>query len=402
MNRAHTLQLKASVLPLAIVISALIALFVLGFLMLYESDFILFNRHQHIKQCRANVCSAYTLYSEYPNIIDSDSIEVSLYDSIPLSGVKINRQAWGLYEVITIASSKGEVVESRILGLAQIDDDKHLLYYCDNRSSLSLAGKTSILGAVAIPKLGVTYGKVGSDYFSGEVIPHSMISNSTDKLPTISSSAEAQIDQLLSLDVGEFIDGDTIRNSFFRQTSLIIEADEELRDQYIDGNCILIGDEVTIGSDFKASNIIISARKVSIADNFKGRLQVFCRDTIIVGAGVNLEYPSGLYSERYMEINDNSTINGYAVVQVDSTTIKSPNYAQSQSAKVRGVLYVDGVSTWQGGVYGEVYLKQNVHYTKDGYYKDLIYRATILPNDEFAYPLLFNSDTKRKSMAWVD
>ncbi|MDR2653676.1 MAG: hypothetical protein LBC68_15465, partial [Prevotellaceae bacterium] len=80
-------QLKADSLPLAIVVSVVMLLVVMGVLLLWEINFLHFSQQNFIRQQQADIKSTFTLYKNYPSIIEGnqDSAFVQLYDSVASS-----------------------------------------------------------------------------------------------------------------------------------------------------------------------------------------------------------------------------------------------------------------------------------------------------------------------------
>ena len=114
-----------------------------------------------------------------------------------------------------------------------------------------------------------------------------------------------------------------------------------------------------------------------------------------------LEYPSGIYAGMYAEIGDRTSVNGYAIVR-DTVVRKkvSANYRQSRTARLRGLLWVDGVAQVQGVVSGCAVLQQAVYFSPQGYYKDMLYDVTLLENPVTAQPLWLPA-VRRKEAACV-
>jgi hypothetical protein len=219
-----------------------------------------------------------------------------------------------------------------------------------------------------MPSIGVIYGQMAADFFNGEEIPPAMMSTSEDKLPSPSAEALAAIEELKALATGE---------------------------------------EVVIDSLQTLTDTVIVARKVRIGSGFAGSLQVFAPDSIVVEERVTLEYPSGLYSETHVSVGDGSEVNGYVIVAPPDSSgepdIMQAAYKQSRLARVRGLVYIDGIAQIQGIVSGVAMLSKAVYYSPRGYYENMLYDFTILENREMAWPLwLAGAGPQRKEIKWVD
>ena len=72
-------------------------------------------------------------------------------------------------------------------------------------------------------------------------------------------------------------------------------------------------------------------------------------------------------------------MNGYAIVR-DTVRRKqvTASYRQSRTARLRGLLWVDGVAQVQGVVSGCAVLRQAAYFSPQGYYKDMLYDVALL------------------------
>ncbi len=96
-----------------------------------------------------------------------------LYDSIPRSRVYLSVRPWGLYELVGISTSDSAVRQCRITGIAPVAE--RTLYYADNRTALNIAGDTRLRGTLYLPRNGLVYGRMGTEFFDGEPAPTASI-----------------------------------------------------------------------------------------------------------------------------------------------------------------------------------------------------------------------------------
>ena len=400
-------QLKADTLPLAIVISVVMLLMVMGVLLLWETNFLHFSQRNFSRQQQANIKSTFVIYNNYPSIIDisQDSVSIQLYDSIASSQMIIEREQWGLYEIVSISSADRKAHQTCILGLDSVSNNYYNFYYQDNKSALTLTGKTNIQGRVAMPTTGIIYGQMKSIFFGGKKIENSRINKSNERLSTPNIQTKRYIDNLLATQIANATlpdDKNPYVSFYNNQPKFMYVQSNDTQAFSLKGKIILTGDEIVVSQECELSDIIIVARKVTVNKNFEGSVQIFSRDSVIIEENVKMNYPSGIFSQKYIEIGDDSHINGYVIVDIDDKIdVKKANYIQSRLAKVRGLLYVNGVAQLQGIVSGNAYLARAVFYSPQGYYNDMIYDATVLGNREMAYPLWFNNTQKRKTIKWL-
>ncbi len=374
---------------------------------LWESDFLFFSKHRYDAMQRAHIESGFTLYGEYPEKVmqrlDEDS-SLLLYESVAHSSIRIKRRPWGLYEIVTIYGYDGAIHSSKILGRRSAYKEDIAFFYRNNNTALALTGKTRLKGLVRVPRNGIVYGQLGSVFFDGEKMGSAMMKESDRELPGPEKEAAAVVRKLQELLLREQsnLPGDSLRCSFRESEPEIFSVNGRLEYLDLSGNIILTGHDIEIDSSCRFNDIIAVGKKIRISKGFIGSLQAFAADSIYIEENVRLDYPSGLYSEKYIGIGDGSKVNGYAIVNMkDELNVRNVNYEQSRLATVRGLVYISGIAQFQGIVSGAVFLNKAVYYSPRGYYENMICDATVLENSEMAAPLWLPGPQERKEAKWV-
>lgn len=366
---------------------------------MWDVDTFLTSRNQYKARQMANIGSLFTIYQNYPDVVDST---YRLYEDDERSKLKIEHHLWGLYEVVTITTNDNLVSQTRMLGAIRASDIDCTFYCCDDNSPLTLMGNTNFEGELYLPKQGLVYGQIGSQFFSGEPVELHSVGYSESSLPTPDYQSIESIDNLMAL-IGEDYFESNIEVKFNRTDSRIVNLKgATLNNCSFIGNVVVVGQNIELDSTSTLQNAIIVANKIEVGSNFKGCAQLFARDSIIIHKGVELNYPSGIFSRNYICIEDNSEVNGYVIVHSkESANIQKPNYMQSRLATIRGMIYVKGVANLQGLVSGAVYVGQPVYRSHTGYYKHTICDASILDNQFIAYPLWIATHSKRETILWL-
>lgn len=395
--------LRGSVLPTAVVVSVLMLTGMLGLYALWEHETLLFARSCRLRQARADVESAYALYCLHPGAEEPvHPGGYRLYDSLPLSRVLVKVRPWGLYDAVTVVTSDSLLRICRLLGARP--DAGNTLCYADSRSAVTLAGKTELSGLLSLPQNGLIYGRVGADFFRGREIPRTAIRRSEGAIPAPDKEAEARIGALFA-DAPQTPDDvlpDSLLCSFLRDSSVFRLGNAEIGGCALRGRIVLYGDELRIDSTCRIGHLLICARKITVGRGARITAQLFARDTVVVEPRAVLEYPSGIYAGQYAEIGGRAEVNGYAIVR-DTVRRKkvTASYRQSRTARLRGLLWVDGVAQVQGVVSGCAVLRQAVYFSPQGYYKDMLYDVALLENPVTARPLWLASE-RRKEAACVE
>ena len=227
--------------------------------------------------------------------------------------------------------------------------------HADDRTAVTLAGDTRLHGTLRLPQNGLTYGRVGAEFYRGEEVParrsaarqrcfphlrlpsrhgsaHSSLSRSSCRPPAICPTASAY--------------RSAIRPS--PCASARPRSAATLR-----GRIVLAADELRIDSACRLENVLVCARKITVGSGARIAAQLFARDTVVVEPCAVLEYPSGICAGRYAELGDRATADGYVIVR-DTVRHKkmAASYRQSRTARVRGLLHADGAAQVQGIVAG--------------------------------------------------
>lgn len=394
------LYLRGNVLPTVVVVSVLMLTALLGLVMLWEQESLLFVRSLRLRQARADVESAYALYRLHPGLESlTDSPGCLLYDSLPRSRVFVDAAPWGLYEAVRVLTADSLLRVCRLFGAEP--QAGNTLCYADQRSAVTLAGQTVLQGALRMPQNGIVYGRVGSDFYHGPQIARTAILLSNAEVP---QPDQAVLRRIAALFTWPEVSQNTLPDSLFRSFMLDSAAmfslgNAEIGDCSLRGRVVLYGDELRIDSTCRMEHLLVVARKITVGSGARIAAQLFARDTLLVEARAVLEYPSGIYAQQYARVGDRASVNGYAIVR-DTVVRKkiSANYCQSRTARLRGLLWVDGVAQVQGIVSGCAVLRQAVYFSPQGYYMDMLYDVTLLENPVTAQPLWLASARRKEAL----
>lgn len=397
-------RIPAYALPTAVAASLVLLAAMFGLLALQEQRTILQARTDGLRQVRADVESAYAVYELHADEVSAGTA-FRLFDSLPRSQVRIRREPWGLYELVHVAAADSLVVACRLYGIEP--DARQTLCCADDRGAMTLAGNTVLEGLLRLPRNGIVYGRIGADAYRGPEIAPSRIRRSARTLPVPAAAAVARADSLsygitattvmaaaCDLDVS-FRDAGTVGMRIFA---------DEIADRRLRGRIVLAADRIRIDSTCRFEHIIVVARNIAVGSGARISAQLFARDTLVVEERAVLEYPSGLFSKRYIELGEHSVVNGYAIVSNASRPdIRSANYRQERTAKLRGLLWVDGTAHVQGVIAGSAVLSQVVYFSPEGYYRNMLYDLTLLENPITAQPLWTSvAGMRRKEAARVE
>ena len=397
-------RLGGSVLPTAVAATVIIAVGMMCLIGVWEREHLALLRLERVRQASADAGSAYLLYRLHPDderLTAQDGFR--LYDSLPRSGVRIAARPWGLYEIVTVTTADYLARLCRIVGAEP--DAECTLYYADGGTALNVAGGTRLRGMSYLPEKGLVYGRMGAEPYNGGPVPASAVGRSGAALPEPDKQAVARLRHLLTRNAvaGEFVGNR--HNPFSADTTLFMPAGSaDMAGCSLSGRIVLSGDEIRIDSACRMSGIIVCARKVTVCSGARITAQILVRDTAVVGPRAVLAYPSGIYAQGYAELGGGAAVDGYVIV-CDTARRERPSacYRQAPDARLRGLLYVDGMAEVRGCVTGFACLRSAVYFSPQGYYKDMLYDVELRENPVTAHPLwIADTGVRRKEAACAD
>jgi hypothetical protein len=419
-------MLKAGSIYFAIFISLIITI-LLSILILCTFYSIKYIDTQVIKdQLISNVNSALVLSTRDTMILrKAGTIALNLFEGADEpQDVIIQNRLWGVYRIITCSSSYGSYSYSKsvLVGVDPESGEKVSLYLADMGRFLSISGRTSLVGNCYLPKLGLRPAYIEGQTFKGEQLVDGEIRNSNASLPAVDPITKKGIEDNFSdklpendsiIEFREIERRDSLEQSFGSRTLTCLS-----RDQIILGNSIFTGNiriisekAIYITKDFQCNDIIIQAPKIIINNDFRGSLQAFASDSIIVGEDCNLMYPSILsitnqnLKSVYLEIMKNTSLDGGVILFQDGKSSNSSFLKINEGVEIEGQVFWPAAVEMLGTMKGPLYCQSFVLHTFNGSYNDYLLGATInrkLLNEYFAYANLLKDYPYGKEIKWVN
>ena len=176
---------SASVLATVLVVSTLLLLGVLMVIELWNFDLVRYNLYHQGEQARANVESGFLLYSRDSTLSyrwEGDS-SVLLFGQREDSRVRYSRQRWGMYEVVEVQNGRHRSV--RLLGKKAESFWRATLYVPENNRAFSVTGRTFAESDVYLPRNGISYTQLRSEFFKGRALDKKQIKTSEERLPSL-------------------------------------------------------------------------------------------------------------------------------------------------------------------------------------------------------------------------
>ena len=402
----------ASVLASVLVVSTLMLLGVLLVIELWNFDLARYYLYHREEQTLANVESGFLLYAEDSTLYArrEEDGSVLLFEGDECSRVYYERVRWGMYEVVSVKNNKRKSI--RLMGKSIESGRGATLYIPENGQAFSLTGKTFAEGDVYLPRNGVSYTQVRSEFFQGKPLEKEQIKESGSDFPTLDAESREVVESLFAgTGEREWLDNGGVLECAFDAPVTRAEVGEYLSGVRVKGHVVLYAPEMLfVEQDARLDGVILVGQRVEFADGFSGCVQVFARDSILLGDGVCLKAGSGLHVWRegekggFVRLGEHCEVNGYVIVKADADDgeRKRAVYVQPESSRVRGLVFVGGIAEVHGMVTGSLYARECCYFAPEGYYAGILYNAVLPGNPGLAYPLLMEGPYERRTVKWLE
>jgi hypothetical protein len=390
-------MLKGGALYYAILVSFLIAL-LSGFLMinvrLHHFHTLSLLQNQRLER---NVNSALLLAKETPASLNfNQPVTIDLYNE-ETDEVTITKKLWGGYFLLKAEVAWHNIHYSAIemCGSDIFQDEPVALYLADKERYLSVSGKTYLNGNCYLPKLGIRRAYIEGVSYIGDNLIHGKIEVSKSSLPEIEADFIAvnkiyltgnnfPNDSLVSM--AFLMRSDSIYNSFYQKTA-IFYSDHwiSLINKKISGNIKIVSSRgITLGKQSQVQDAILYAPKIEIEAGFSGSVQLFARDTLMVGEESRLLFPSLIIileansKSPLIKIGKKCKISGDILLKMQNgrTAEQAECYLEDESS-MNGRIYCEGKLQLRGSIKGSVYCSGFILRTPASLYENHLLNATI-------------------------
>jgi hypothetical protein len=341
--------------------------------------------------------------------------------------VAFSHYPWGAYQIAFVKSFSGRIACTKTImyGYAPQKNFRTAVYLVDQNRPLNLVGKTRLVGNAFLPEAGVTRGYIEGKSFVGKTLVEGQVSKSKNTLPAFDPEVLKRLSRYLDpkqLSDGEAIhwihnlERDTLLYSFQDTTALVrLPAYGVLSGKYMAGKIIVYADSVlTVAENARLSDVILVAPKIVFQKGFKGNIQAFATDSILVEENCILQYPSvlGLFKKDHKVRQPYIKLKEYAIVQGFIFTNQSEfvrDQAQTlitlaPNSKVSGQVYADGFLDTKGIVHGSVFCNKFLLKTNSSVYENHLLDAEInFPalSEHYVGTSLLGEQKSKKIIKWL-
>lgn len=422
-------MLKAGSLFYAVAIAILFALISSSLILYSYFNSLQFQYNLQMQRMQLNATSGINLLLSKQEIIKANEKKTfDLFDGNE-DPILMERKSWGAFEIgICKAFWKMDTLKQIFqMGYAIHPANRFAIYLADQIKPLSLCGKTIIKGDCYLPRAGVERAYIEGESFVGDKFIDGTVKESKKTLPAINKELIKSIGSLFSIyeggdnsnfslmrlaDQGE----NPIHNSFQNKTLCLYDKNDiYLGKKSIEGNILIVsGKKIKVSADNKLLDVILAAPKIEIEEGFKGNIQAFATDTLIIGQKCQLTYPSVICvirNNKYspdsllLKVGEGAEINGVLFgYQEDKSVEKLLLVQTGKHSIVTGQIYSDGSVDIKGSVYGSVICNKFIVISPSSGYENHLLNATIdntKLSDNFISSSLIEQSENKKVAKWL-
>ena len=402
-------KLNARALFYAILVSVFVAMISASMLLssFHQHNRMAFygNQQRLINNCRSG--------TELILAAQKDSIPEQTIDLFgqQKDSIRLSQKAWGLLDLAKVLSWQGQGMYRDSFAKCFFVGKKppeYALQLAEGNQALSICGNSLINGKALLPREGIERGFINGKPFRG----NKLVNGEIDLVkPVDNKMLEPRFDWLRSLQhrpASGFENKDSLFQSFNGPMKIIHSENFDSEGRSVKGHIAIIASKsIRISALSELENVLLIAPYIRIESGFKGSLQAFASDSLLIGPAVSLEYPSVLALMPQQE--DRKFSPGISILEGSKVcgTVVIPNFKYhpfqsklllQKDAEIWGNVWVNGIFEHYGSVLGSVFCEEFLLQTSaavyENYLLDAIIDRTELPENFLCPPLLGKPDYK--------
>ncbi|KOY84399.1 hypothetical protein AD998_21275 [bacterium 336/3] len=411
-------KIKAGVFNLVLVISIVITFLITSLILLFYYQNRVLQKNNLERKVITNAFSGieYTL-GTYEDIKFNDTLFFNLLKDEE-DTTTIIKSTWGLWDIVSVTGQKNtykHTIHALIGNILSPEDKKVGLYIIGNNPDdfIGISGNFRLKGDYYTPKLGLKPVTI-----EGELIKNSQYANgskfqSAIKLPLAESSIIERLKEIKEKrfkNTENIVLEDSINISFGEKTKIIYLSNNITLSNNMRGNLILYSNaDINISKNAELEDIIVVGKNVRVEKEFKGRVQIFATDSLIIGENVVLEYPSTLNSldgeKSYIKMKEGSYLQGIILsYPLNIESKKNRILSIDEKVKIHGYIYADAQVEIKGDLIGGLFCTSVFLKTGSSFFenvlKDVQIDATNI-SPYFLIPSILNKKNEKAILQWL-
>lgn len=413
-------MLKAGALIYAVIMGLVISLTSSSLILFSYFSSIQFDHQADLHRVMLNARSGINILLAQPTP-ESDVIRRADLFNEGRDSVILVHKTWGALEVLSSTGvSKHNRFELTVMaGNDPGNDTSMALWLADMDKPLSLCGKAVLKGTCYLPKAGLKRAYIEGQNFIGDKMVQGEVKASAAQVPSENAALTDRISNLFNetdtKELPEALLPDTLTGSFsdstvcFYSPGLIYIG----LNQFSGNVKIISAKKIVVSRDAVLQDIILAAPEVEVEEGFSGKVQIFARDSLIIGKNVRLDFPSvlGLLPDKTTKAHPVLLVRSGAIVTgvvfalgKHSSPLLPCRVVIQKEALIHGHLFSDALIDLQGSVWGSVTGRKFILTTPSAVYENHLLGGVIdrskLSKDFVGINLLQEHSVK-KIVKWI-
>lgn len=335
------------------------------------------------------------------------------------------KKSWGCFNYAQVSASvNGKNLKKIFLyGASEERYSDACLYLCDNSRPLMLAGKSLIVGKAYLPKSGVKASYIDQRGFEGSSLVNGRIDTSNHILPPFKETFLLFCDSIINTlsgtnffknDDNVNTSTDTFKNSFSDSTLIISRKGVVKIDNCLKGNIKVISDsQIYVQSSACLDNVLLIAPIIRFESGFKGNLQCFATDSIIIGQACQFDFPSAFVLlqkknakfQARLRIEKNTFFQGCIFSVMHDNNFPKPVIVVDKDVLIKGLIYNSGFLYLSGTVKGIVYSNYFLYQNSSAVFENMLFDAIVEEDKSIRLGSYFsplNETRKNHIVKWLN
>ena len=382
-------KVKANALFIVVTVSFVVALILFGFLTIggvfakAETEFAIRNKLvRNVKSGLQFCLAADELPEKFVVDLFQEGTDSVLFESFP----------FGLLTQVKVSAfhAQDTVYKYFVLGNHSLAQSKTALYLANSNKALGVCGHVKLNGDVFVPERGVERVYIEGQNFVGAQLYSGRKSISKSLLPPLHPNIRSNIERAFEMQEGKLFD--TEKDS-------VISGDHPLVFSFptgisvgavVKGNVTIISSEfIHVQADAQLENTILRAPVIKVEKGFKGSIQAFATDSLIVEENCDLRFPSALvlkarkntdFSTKLV-VGSSCKVAGNIVLLQERFRLKNNGIITiNNNVLVNGSIYSEAYTQLKScEIQGEVYTKKLFLKTRSSIYENTLLNVGIDP-----------------------
>ncbi len=396
------MKLRAGSLTYAMVFILIVSLICFSFYSLFFYSNQSVDAYIDLYKTQLNARSGINLLLSRQNVIKSgEKKTIDLYDN-KTDSVELEKNYWGALEIVssTALDKEYRYTLTALVGNQSLSDTSFALYLADQSNALVVAGKTELTGDCYLPQGTIKTGYINGQPFNGikpvngtiKKSPSATLAYNEDLYKYLQQQFETDSlskDSIISLSKQQL--PDTVKNPFSSTTITLYSAGViVLNRTTLSGRIkVFSGKKIIVKADVNLQDVVLFAPIIEFENEWKGCVQAFAHDTLMIGKKCEFSYPSVLGIIRTKNSADNPLLKIMEEVKINGDVFaldekkdftKHISIQTDEKTFIKGRIYSSDIVDFKGTLYGSIACTRIIYANSSAVYENHLFNVEVNSN----------------------